>query len=296
MENIKQQLHKIYGFEFPDSFFEFYDFTKKVLENTSKGFDDVMNISLGDVFDIFDNKTTNPLKKSRYYNDPPEFFTILFGYTDGYHWGYYVDNPNDLRIIPVVSYYHNDAFELSVIGNTIFEAFRHELELNFASNLDNISDDPDYADDYKSEIGQLNKLREILIQYETKERKEQGWEYVKKYNVKRNIAAITRDSIGIIVPKELYKPLKELEKFEIWNYNPSKEEVDVIYKKAIEALEEGYPGTALKAGKDLWVYQKYFDITYKLLDAAYQKLDRILLQNTLKIAKEFRDECDKNRK
>ena len=29
----------------------------------------------------------------RYYDDPPEFFTVLAGGTDGLHWGYFLDDP-----------------------------------------------------------------------------------------------------------------------------------------------------------------------------------------------------------
>ena len=61
----------------------------------------------------------------RYYNDPPEFFTVLLGGIDGLHWGYYLDDPTThLSAGPqagVASYYTNDAFELMTDGDTLFE-------------------------------------------------------------------------------------------------------------------------------------------------------------------------------
>jgi hypothetical protein len=72
--------------------------------------------------------------------------------------------------------------------------------------------------------------------------------------------------MGIVVPPHLYRPLKGKDHFQVWNYVPTKKEVDDLYKKAMKALKEGYPGTALKAGKDLWIYSEYFDTTYQLLN------------------------------
>jgi len=134
MEKQKQLLKQIYGFEFPESFFNFYEFTKKVPKATFQGLDSIMG--MGDAFNVFSEtkmEDFNPVKQSRYYNDPPEFFTILRGYTDGLHWDYYLDDFNDLKNMYVVSYYSNDAFELNPVGNTIFEAFRQELEGIYAS-------------------------------------------------------------------------------------------------------------------------------------------------------------------
>ena len=63
----------------------------------------------------------------RYYNDPPEFFTLLLGDMDGLHWGYYLDD-SATQSGCVASYYTNDAFELMPDGDTLFEALRLDLE------------------------------------------------------------------------------------------------------------------------------------------------------------------------
>jgi hypothetical protein len=154
-----------------------------------------MYMSLGEVFKVFSEtemEDFNLVKNSRYYNDPPEFFTILRGHTDGLHWGYYLDDFNDLKNMYVVSYYSNDAFELNPVGNTIFEAFRQELDLMYVGVLTNMEEDPDHIEDYKKEIGSLNTIRDILITYETAERPEKGWDYDDKYQLKREITAETR--------------------------------------------------------------------------------------------------------
>ncbi|MBD2768887.1 DUF2228 domain-containing protein [Hymenobacter sp. BT664] len=295
MKKQKELLKQLYGFEFPESFFSFYEFTKKVPEATFQGTAGVMYMSLGEVFQVFSeikNKNFNPVKISRYYSDPPEFFTILRGHTDGRHWGYYIDDFNDLKNICVVSI----EYELNTVGNTIFEAFRRELELMYAHILGDTTNNPTYIEENKKDLELLDTLREILISYETAERPEKGWDYYDKYSAKREITANTRDNMGIVVPPHLYRPIKGKDHFQVWNYVPTKKDVDALYKKAIQALHEGYPGTALKAGKDLWIYHEYFDTTYKLLNSAYEALNRPQLCATLQLIKEYRDSCYKSNK
>lgn len=290
-------LKKNYGFSFPESFFEFYNFYKDITKKDSEILWDSLGISLGSVFEVFNSNVSdkfNPLYESRYYKDPPEFFTILYGDTDGLHWGYYLDDPNECTL-PVVSYYHNDAFCLSIDGNNIFEAVRLHLEQFYSDAEDNINYDPDCADDYKRQLGKFDIIREDIKKYYTKERIEKGEKYCNKYikTLKRKIIAKTRDGMGIIVPKNKYKKLQSKDKFEIYNYKPDNNEVEAFFNKAMEYLENGFPGTALKLGKDLWIYNQYFVYSFRLLDRAYHALNRNLLGEILKVAKQFRDNCDK---
>ena len=165
-------LREIYGFDFPNDFFEFYEFSQ---ENPSffrgglAGYESPLGISLGNVFNVFekknDFKNSHTLKTDRYYNDPPEFFTLLRGNSDGLHWGYYVDAPGELP--PVISsYYSNDAFELSYNGVSLFEMLRAELESCFEGALENIND-PEYENS-ENHLQDLNEMREKLKNYETK--------------------------------------------------------------------------------------------------------------------------------
>src|SRR4051794_24637353 len=135
MAEQRKLLAEIYGFEFPDSFFAFQDFVIKV---TPELLLDVVEISLAGPFLIKDRNHPSPLWESRYYNDPPEFFTILEGGTDGLHWGYYIDDPANLALLalPVTSFYSNDAFELTIDGNDIFEAVRDHLERHYETCLE----------------------------------------------------------------------------------------------------------------------------------------------------------------
>ncbi|MFB2922126.1 ADP-ribosylation family protein [Aerosakkonema funiforme] len=280
----KKYLTEIYGFEFPDSFFSFWEFSQELPEDAIGGLCSTLSISLAEVFDIFQDDfepdNFNPIEDSRYYNDPPEFFTMLRGHTDGLHWGYYIDDPNN-PVFQVAYYYARDAFEISVSGNNLFETVRYHLEQFYDGTLEEFAHYSDYREENEASLKELNEIREILQRYDTADRPEMGAAYTEKYYVQRAIIAKTRDYMGIVVPVHLYKPLAGEDKFQIWNYKPSEWEVAEYRKEALQALQEGYPGTALKLGKDLWIYQEFSDITCELLDLAYEALGRNVLRKML---------------
>ncbi len=124
---------------------------------------------------------------------------------------------------------------------------------------------------------------------------ETGEIYLGKYQVAkvRQTVAQTRDGMGIVVSRSLYKLLSGDDKFQMWNYEPTHEEVQQMTNEAMNALKEGYPPTALKLGKDLWIYQQYRAQCYALLDSAYAALGRDIVRKMLGIAKEYREYCDR---
>jgi hypothetical protein len=61
------------------------------------------------------------------------------------------------------------------------------------------------------------------------------------------------------VPQHLYQPIEIEDRFQIFDYKPTLEEVTYLHQKAMVALRDGFPGTALKLGKDLWVYREFQD-------------------------------------
>lgn len=292
---IRKRLKEIYGFEFPDAFFLFWQFYQQLPEKSiGGGFGAALNISLGDVFKLFDVDTDieqfNPLDEFRYYNDPPEFFTLLKGHTDGLHWGYYLDDPNNDIQFQVASYYANDAFEISLTGYNLFEALRMELEFVYVGELQNLRDDPSEHEHYERNLMRLETIRNLLKQYCTADRPELGLGYTNKYFVKREATAPTREGIGIVLPVNLYKPLLEKDHFTDRsagaNYQPTAEFVEKSAQKALDLLEKGFPGAALKLGKDLWTYPLFYKTSYQLLEKAYKALGRNILLEMLKFRKE----------
>jgi Uncharacterised conserved protein (DUF2228) len=306
MVNRRELLERRYRLQFPDSFYAFWEFARTHSSLLDVLGDNLMGMALtgsglvGPFEFLNESKLVeeDPLWDARYYNDPPEFLTIARGRTDGLHWGYYIDDPQS-PTFPVVAYYGNDAFELTVVGDTLFEALRDELEGHYSGCLENIEYDPDGKDTYQRYLDQLARLRERLQTYATGERDEVGEEYSAKYHamsgLSRRVIAPTRDGMGIVVPDGKYQPLNGDDPSQLWDYRPTSQEVQQRSGEALQLLAQGYPGAALKLGKDLWVYRDFRGASYALLDAAYANLSRELLREWLHMAVAFRNECDAKR-
>jgi hypothetical protein len=295
-QDINSRIDNIYGLAMPESFFAFWDFANRVTFPALRDALDIIGL-LGP-FDLLQNdlvRDHDPIWHARYYNDPPEFLTLMAGLTDGYHWGYYIDDPAQPQFT-VASYYSNDAFEIHVAGADLFEATRRELELHYRDCLDYLTSDPKYASEYEARLKQFDGIRTLLQQYGTADRQERGWEYYEKYHVwgtsQRKTVAATRDAMGIVVPQNAYRPLDRDDPFQIWNYHPSADEAQQMTDSALESLRAGFPGTALKLGKDLWIYSEHQSLSYRLLDDAYDALHRPLLRRYLDIARRYREWCD----
>lgn len=232
-------------------------------------------------------------EEARFYNDPPEFVTTLGGLMDGLHWGYWFDAPGELEPV-VVSYYANDAFELSVHGASLFEAVREHLEAFHRDATDNLVDDPDEADGYRARLEAYARGREALAKVSPvlKKRKEFGQEYLDRYRFKRKVTAPTRSRIGIVVSPKQYRPLAKKDPFERWNYEPTAAQVKALVSAARKAVDAGHPGTALKLGHDLWIYREHRAPSVALLDLAYERLGREVLRAQLKKASAWRAKCD----
>ena len=99
-----------------------------------------MSISLEGPFKILAGQADAPPDGwrlgTRYYDDPPEFFTVFSGDTDGLHWGYWFDDPDNSPSCCVAEYFSRDAFELTEDGETLFEAFRLQLEGHYETTLE----------------------------------------------------------------------------------------------------------------------------------------------------------------
>ncbi|WP_165422831.1 ADP-ribosylation family protein [Ktedonosporobacter rubrisoli] len=283
------QLEQIYGLQFPESLFTFWEFVQSHVSLFA-----LLEMSLQGPFDILKGISQdegNALWAARCYNDPPEFLTLASGHSDGYHWGYYIDDPQN-PAFPVAAFYSHDAFEITVVGETLFEAARYVLELFYRDNLSYLQSDPGYEQSYEEKLNQLASLRSALQAYETVERQEVGSHYLRKYVPRRQAYPMTRDGMGIVVPAKSYVPIDEHDPFQLGNYVPGEKDVRKNATKAIKLLEQGYPGAALKLGKDLWIYKEFRETSYALLEAAYAALKRDRLREWLKVAIAYRQACE----
>jgi hypothetical protein len=300
LQQRRGQLRQLYGFDFPENFFRFWEFATRLrpLEPLAAIYE-ATGLHLTGPFEVlagrFDGRSPrySQLLHWRYSMDPPEFFTALSGGGDGLHWGYYLDDP-EAGVGCVASYYARDVFELAVDGDDLFAAVRlfaeahwSDCELDYSYQL---IDDEEHG----QSLAQLAAFREQLTAFGTAERPEVGEEYVGRYSGRAprrpEPVAETREGMGVVVPPESYRPLSLSDK-KLWSLLGKEDDPAQVVEEARRALREGFPGTALKLGKDLWSFGagRRADYAYELLDAAYAALGREPLRRVLQVHRANRE-------
>jgi hypothetical protein len=270
-----------YGFDFPDDFYRFWEFVSRLSPLEPLRALEDLRWQLVGPFEILAGRFDNRVPKHslllhwRYADDPPEFFTV-FAAADAWHWGYYLDDP-DAKSGCVANWRPDDGFTFNVDGDTLFEAARLQLEYLYA----------DAQIDESEELPTLERLRERLTGYATADRPEIGEEYVDIYQEfcerDNRIIAETKEGMGIVVPAESYQPLKISDE-KLWKrLEKKKYHPEELIATARQGLLEGFPGAALKLGKELWGFadEERTAVAAELLDAAYTALGRETLRRVL---------------
>ncbi len=294
-------VRQLYGFDFPEDLYRFWQFVNRLKPlEPLLALNDDLEIALTGPFDILYgclDRIEPPASLYlhwRYYQDPPEFFTIMVGGGDGHHWGYYLDDPSGGPHC-VACYYAQDAFEIAADGNTLFRAIRVWIE----EHLSDAELDHRYgyvsAEQLKDTQERLARVRQALLAYATADRPETGDAYLERYGRLRparfrHMVAATHEGMGIVVPPEKYRPLS-LPDRQLWRLLWKKEDPAELVEEARQALRAGFPGTALKLGKDLWAIggKRHQVYAAELLDAAYAALGRDVLLQVLRTHLQDRD-------
>lgn len=211
----------------------------------------------------------------RYYRDPPEFLTLLYGGGDGLHFGLWYDDPRELPT-GVMYYWNNDGIPVCDDGcQTLLQQVRFQIE-KAVSQLEYDR----YDNDSRHRRVRLSALRDAVMAFETAERPEMGSLYEKAYKQQRLGARIaTEDGAGVAIPgfsAETF-PQRDLEVIRIAILGDAPIVQDWIVA-ALEACAEGQPAEALAFGRDLhWLSggnPEREAAAAKLLDAAYRALGR----------------------
>jgi hypothetical protein len=296
----RDQLRDLYGFDFPDDLFRFWEFAKRLNPlDPLHALSEPLGVVLVGPFDVLSSRfdkhspPLSPLLHWRYYLDPPEFFTVLAGGGDGLHWGYYLDDPV-CSVGCVASYYANDVFEMSVDGDDLFEAIRLFLEEHWDCG------DLDHGfgligqDEYKTDQVLLAELREKLLACDAGKRTQTGAGYVDRYGgrcSRRRVVASTPEHMGVVAPLAMYRP-PSLADRKLRALLRREDDPIAVVEEARQALRDRFPATALKVGKELWPLcdsAKKREYAYELLDAAYAALGRDTLRHVLRTHREHRD-------
>lgn len=281
----RQRLRAEYGFDFPEGLFQFWAWVNRLAPLAPlEALGESLDLTLVGPFEVlagrFDGRVPRHslLLHWRYYDDPPELFTCLAGGGDGLHWGYYLDDPAAGEGC-VASYYAQDAYELSVDGDNLFEAVRLHLEYLHSDAETDREGDEDNANQYDLDLARLDDLRQRLMKQATGDRPEVGEEYTDLYagtsEREESVVAETMEGMGIVVAPEQYRPLS-VEDGRLWRRLRKQDDPAKLVGEARRALREGHPGTALKLGKDLWAIGGGRRMAYaiELLGEAYEALGR----------------------
>jgi hypothetical protein len=305
MINRRKQLRQWYGLEFPADLFAVWELAQELRPRAPRDAFAALALHLDGVFDAlagqFDRKPPDgPLwAHGMSYQDPPEFFTIFWGESDGFHFGLWFDDPAE-RPSCVVSYYNNDAYDLGHYPANLFLTLRRELE----SCYENTLEDPDANATFnRSQLRECDRLREALrprMPGATRRRKQMGSEYLNRYTDAdvddSTVVARTWGSECIAAPPALYRePPADDET--IWREVRTSAGAARWLKRARRALQDGYPATALKLGKDIWhlAPKKAVTEACAIMEAAYHGLGRPLLAQVLQARQQQRDIWDANR-
>ena len=293
------QLLELFKVTFPQELLEVWDLAKKLNPKDPRyAFNESLGISLHGPFEVlagaFDDVTLRypALLHWRYSYDPPEFFTVMVGDCDGLHWGYWFDAPGSLEP-SVVSYYARDAYELHVCAETLFGALRAHLERRWQDSHEYLDEGCDPEDErwYREDIERLDALRERLCKVTKTSDKLHGDVYLRRHTVlARQDVKMTSEYMGVVVPDSTYRELKlpcGPSAYEIWDYVRSADMTPWI-KAAHEAADEGFVGTALWMGRELWGFDQWAEQATALLVRGYEGLGRDVLAHVTKTHARYR--------
>jgi hypothetical protein len=291
---------KVYGFDFPPEVESFHEFWQRYGSLCSEmvGVTGPFDVLAGEAKPGFDPGREWP----RYYLDPPELFTVMVGHTDGLHWGYWFDDPDDADSDPVVvSYFHGDGLYQLGVHAGLFHALRKNLELFHRDAERYAEDDPGHADEYEENLEEYARIREALGEYDLGDRDETGEAYLRRYPhdgaeaEARARLVPTRSGMGVVAPP--FTPVAGRERFLESGYVVTDADVAEVSARTRVALERGSPGAALALGHDLWGYgTDYTGAAREMLDLAYTALGRPILRDYLLRACDFRAQCDRQRR
>jgi hypothetical protein len=281
----RQRLRAEYGFDFPEDLFAFWAWVNRLAPLAPlQALSEALDVTLVGPFEVLAGRFDGHVSRHslllhwRYYDDPPELFTCLAGGSDGLHWGHYLDDPAAGEGC-VASYYARDAYELSVDGDNLFEAVRLHLEHLHSDAETYREEDEENAAEYDRDLARLAELRERLMHKATGDRPETGEEYTDLYGGtserEDRVVAETKEGMGVVVAPERFRPLS-VDDERLWRRLRKQDDPAGLVAEARQALREGYPGTALKLGKDLWATggERRTAYAVELLGAAYTALGR----------------------
>lgn len=306
MSDRRTQLRDWYGFDFPDDLLGVWELAKQINRKEPHEAFEPAALHLSGVFDVLagefdDEPPLDPLwTHGMSYWDSPEMFTVFWGECDGYHLGYWFDDPAEPPTC-VVGYYNNDAYDLSRFPANLFLTIKRELEYGHVGAEENRDDEPKFYDKLLARIAKVREALQPHLPGAAKRRTQIGQAYLDRYTdadvSDDGIVGETWGSECIRAPKRLYRRPSARDE-SIWDEVQEIEGARRWLLEARQAIDDGYPATALKLGKDVFRLgdQSLQRESCEVMQSAYHALGRPLLAEVLKARQEQRETWDAERK
>nr|6TX1_A Chain A, Predicted protein [Nematostella vectensis]6TX1_B Chain B, Predicted protein [Nematostella vectensis] len=281
-----KKIKEMFDAVMPEDFYDFWAFCEELNpKNPEDALMDTMGLQLVGPYDVLTGKLDGLSESSyhlhwRYYYDPPEFMTVIRGNEDqGFHIGYYRDEPQALPVF-VASNKAKVSCEMSVIGENLFSA----LNTCITENLKKIKDKSQQSSLKKMQTSLITKAKELQYSLAT------TTPAIKARNKKVN--SKTLHKAGIVVPvnamdvgyrpltvtdAELKKMLKTITESENKSAkDKASDELQELLTFVQFANDEGDYGMGLELGLDLFCFgsKQFHNTILQLLPLAYQLLGR----------------------
>jgi hypothetical protein len=272
-ETPRAAIEKTWGFAFPEDLFDVWEVARTALpKRPCSAFRDTMGVTLEGPFVVLaGGKPDRTL--DRWTSDPPEFFSVAAGDSDGLHWGYVAHEPGKTEP-RCAHFYSREGYPISY-DKTLFAALRDRLEEvrdeiaeQLLETVDLGEPDRDLAKSLAAADAQLEKFAARRVQ-------------TKRSRTPKSIAP-TLDGLGIVCPARLYaKPLVADARLLTELRDPKKRVRHVAYARALLAKRK--PGGALKIARELYAIlpEKDAPPAIALLSEVYAALERPVLARAI---------------
>ena len=259
----RQALREAYGFDLPDDLFEFWAFARR------KGVREMMSAELGmDLCGPFTVLAGGELAndRDRWQADPPEFFTVATGDTDGLHWGYVAHAPGTSTPY-VAHFYARDGYSIGHDGS-MFDALRSYLDGVHADREQELAEIRAVGEDdagLKKSLARMDAVRRTMP-------KRRAWRLPTQM-------ASSRDGLGIVCSKGQWTKLDVADDKLAVELRTPRGLCAGALREAEAHLANGKPGAALKIARDAFAVlpAKQQKPAARVLAAAYHALDRPVL-------------------
>jgi hypothetical protein len=278
---VRQRFARDWGMQLPDSLVGFHEFLMSLGPAEQAAMREMAAEPSG-VMDLFGDPDAavrvgfDVRLHGRFYRDPPEFVTFLNGGDDALHYGLWFD---DGRTCNGVGRYERTGIDVS--AETPLQAFRGLLEQWAVSD----GHDED-AGGFRDE---LDRLRVVVMRFETGDRQETGAEYGRAWPSPRPVRTgfrriATLDGAGVLVPDYADGQTDRPEEGSVEAYTfraalrqrltSGSPTLPELVEEALRRCDDGHETDALALGRDLhWIVGDSAP-TLALLTTAYRELDR----------------------